>query len=102
MAVPLGLVAKRSGRALGISVGVFILLLYHKVLEFGYDFAAEGSLSLYISIWLPTAIFMIVTARLYYVGAYQVGGVPLRNLEIISDIIVVIISSLFKRLRTAN
>jgi lipopolysaccharide export system permease protein len=102
LAVPLGLVAKRSGRALGISVGFFILLLYHKVLEFGYDFAAEGSLSLYISIWLPTAIFMIVTARLYYVGAYQVGGVPLRNLEIISDIIVVTISSLFKRLRTAN
>lgn len=102
LAVPLGLVAKRSGRALGISVGVFILLLYHKVLEFGYDFAAEGSLSPYISIWLPTAIFVAVTARLYYVGAYQVGGVPLRNLEIISDIIVEAISSLFKRLRTAN
>ncbi len=102
LAVPLGLVAKRSGRALGISVGVFILLLYHKVLEFGYDFAAEGSLSPYISIWLPTAIFVAVTARLYYVGAYQVGGVPLKNLEVISDIIVEAVSSLFKKLRTVN
>ncbi len=102
LAVPLGLVAKRSGRALGISVGVFILLLYHKVLEFGYDFAADGSLSPYMSIWLPTAIFVAVTARLYYVGAYQVGGVPLRNLEIISDIIVEAISKMFRRLRAAN
>lgn len=102
LAVPLGLVAKRSGRALGISVGVFILLLYHKVLEFGYDFAAEGSMSPYVSIWLPTAIFVAITARLYYVGAYQVGGVPLRNLEIVSDIITEALSKIFRRLRTAG
>lgn len=102
LAVPLGLVAKRSGRALGISVGVFILLLYHKVLEFGYDFAADGSLSPYVSIWLPTAIFVAVTARLYYVGAYQVGGDPLKNLEMIADIITEAISKIFRRLKTAN
>lgn len=102
LAVPLGLVAKRSGRALGISVGVFILLLYHKVLEFGYDFAADGNLSPFVSIWLPTAIFVAVTARLYYVGAYQVGGVPLKNLEMIADIITEAISKIFRRLKTAN
>lgn len=102
LAMPLGLVAKRSGRALGISVGVFILLLYHKVLEFGLDFAAEGSLSPYMSIWFPTAIFILVTARLYYLGAYKVGGVPLRNLEIISDIVVEAIAKIFRRIRTAN
>lgn len=102
LAVPLGLVAKRSGRALGISVGVFILLLYHKVLEFGLDFAAEGSLDPLLSIWLPSAIFMAVTARLYYVGAYQVGGVPLRNLEMVSDVIVETVSKVFNRLRPAN
>ena len=102
LAVPLGLVAKRSGRALGISVGVFILLLYHKVLEFGLDFAAEGSLDPLLSIWFPTAIFMGVTARLYYVGAYQVGGVPLRNLELVSEVITEAVVKIFKRLKPVN
>ncbi len=102
LAVPLGLVAKRSGRALGISVGVFILLLYHKVLEFGLDFSTEGIISPWLSIWIPTAIFIGITARLYYIGAYQVGGTPLRTLEIISDVIVDAISKIFRRVRAAG
>lgn len=102
LAVPLGLVAKRSGRALGISVGVFILLLYHKVLEFGLDFATEGILTVWSAIWLPTLIFIMITARLYYIGAYKVGGVPLRNLEIISDIISEAIGKIRRRIRTEN
>jgi lipopolysaccharide export system permease protein len=102
LAVPLGLVAKRSGRALGISVGVFILLFYHKVLEFGLDFATEGIFSPWLTIWLPALIFILVTSRLYYVGAYQVGGVPLRNLEIIFDIITEKAKKLFGQKRMKN
>ena len=102
LAVPLGLVAKRSGRALGISVGVFLLLLYHKVLEFGLDFSAEGIISPWLSIWAPTAIFVLITARLYYIGAYQVGGVPLKTLETLSDIIVSSIKNIFRRAKAAN
>ena len=102
LAVPLGLVAKRSGRALGISVGVFILLFYHKVLEFGLDFATEGIFSPWLTIWLPALIFILVTSRLYYVGAYQVGGVPLGNLEIIFDIITEKAKKLFGQKRMKN
>lgn len=102
LAVPLGLVAKRSGRALGISVGVFILLLYHKVLEFGLDFSAEGTIDPLLSIWFPTLIFILITARFYYIGAYKVGGVPLRRLEIISDVITEAIAKIFNRLRAVN
>lgn len=102
LAVPLGLVAKRSGRALGISVGVFLLLLYHKVLEFGLDFAAEGSIDPIVSIWLPTAIFVLLTARLYYIGAYKVGGTPLKTLEMISEVISEAATKIFKRLKMAS
>lgn len=102
LAVPLGLVAKRSGRALGISVGVFLLLLYHKVLEFGLDFAAEGSIDPLLSIWLPTAIFVGITARLYYIGAYKVGGTPLRTLEMVSEIMAEHATRLFKKMRIAS
>ncbi|MDG1858296.1 MAG: LPS export ABC transporter permease LptF [Emcibacteraceae bacterium] len=102
LALPLGLVAKRSGRALGISVGVFLLLLYHKVLEFGLDFAVEGILDPIVSIWLPSLIFTLITARLYYIGAYKVGGTPLKTLELIADIMTESITKLFKRLKLAT
>lgn len=102
LAVPLGLVAKRSGRALGISVGVFLLLLYHKVIEFGLDFAADGSFSPWLTIWFPTAIFILITGRLYYVGAYQVGGTPLKNLEAFADIVTETITKMVKHFKPAN
>jgi lipopolysaccharide export system permease protein len=102
LAVPLGLVAKRSGRALGISVGVFLLLLYHKVIEFGFDFAAEGSIDPLLSIWLPSLIFILITARFYYIGAYKVGGTPLKSLELVADVMTEAITKVFKRLKLAT
>lgn len=102
LAVPLGLVAKRSGRALGITVGVVILLVYHKILEFGLNFSASGEVSPWLVIWLPTAVFMLLTARLYYIGAYKVGGLPLRNIEIIYDVMVEAMSRMIRRLRAEN
>lgn len=102
LAVPLGLVAKRSGRALGISVGIVILLVYHKILEFGLGFSATGDISPLLVIWLPTLIFILLTARLYYIGAYKVGGMPLRRIEIIYEVIVDATSRMIRRLRAAN
>ncbi|WP_417317529.1 LPS export ABC transporter permease LptF [Emcibacter sp.] len=102
LAFPLGLVAKRSGRALGITVGIVILLVYHKVLEFGQAFAADGLVSSWVSIWLPTLLFVLLTGRLYYVGAYKVGGMPLRRLEIIYEVVMEAIAKIISRMRTAD
>ncbi len=102
LAIPLGLVAKRSGRALGITVGIVILLIYHKILEFGLNFSATGDISPLMAIWLPTAIFVLLTARFYYIGTYKVGGMPLRKIEIIYDITVSAIIRMISRLRAAN
>lgn len=102
LALPLGLVAKRSGRALGIAVGVIILLVYHKILEFGLGFSATGDISPWLVIWLPTALFILLTARLYYIGAYKVGGMPLRRIEIIYDVVVDAVRRMARRLRTAD
>lgn len=102
LAIPLGLVAKRSGRALGITVGVIILLIYHKILEFGLGFSSTGDISPLLVIWLPTLIFILLTARLYYIGTYKVGGMPLRKIEIIYEIIVDAISRMARRLKAAD
>ncbi|PHZ83830.1 LPS export ABC transporter permease LptF [Paremcibacter congregatus] len=102
LAIPLGLVAKRSGRALGITVGVVILLVYHKVLEFGLNFSSMGDVSSWLVIWLPTLLFMLLTARLYYIGAYKVGGMPLRRIEIIYDVTVSALKSMITRLKAVS
>ncbi len=102
LAIPLGLVAKRSGRALGITVGVVILLIYHKILEFGLGFSAAGDISPWLVIWLPTLIFVLLTARLYYIGAYKVGGLPLRRIEIVYEVIMDAISRMARRLRAVD
>ncbi|PCI32159.1 MAG: LPS export ABC transporter permease LptF [Alphaproteobacteria bacterium] len=102
LAVPLGLVAKRSGRALGITVGVVILLIYHKILEFGLGFSATGDVSPWLVIWLPTLLLILLTARLYYIGTYKVGGLPLRRIEIIYEVTVDAISRMINRLRAVN
>ena len=101
LGIPLGLVAKRSGKALGISVGVILLLAYHKILEFGLNFSSTGDISPILGIWLPTLIFSLITARLFYIGAYKVGGVPLKRLEMIfkflKKLIIKIIESFRKK-----
>ncbi len=102
LALPLGLVAKRSGRALGITVGVVILLIYHKLLEFGLGFSATGDISPWLAIWVPTLCLILLTVRLYYIGAYKVGGMPLRRIEIIYEVIMEAISRLIKRIRIAG
>lgn len=102
LAVPLGLVAKRSGKALGITVGVVILLIYHKLLEFGLGFSATGDISPWVSIWLPTLLFILLTARLYYIGAYKVGGLPLRRIEIIFEVTVDAIKRMANRLKAVS
>lgn len=102
LAIPLGLVAKRSGRALGITVGVVILLIYHKILEFGLGFSATGNVSPWLVIWLPTLLFILLTARLYYIGAFKVGGMPLRRIEIIYEVFVEAITRMINRLRAVS
>jgi len=102
LGIALGLVAKRSGKALGITVGIIILLVYHKMLEFGLSFSATGAISPWLVIWLPTLLFMLLTARLYYIGAFKVGGVPLRKIEIIYEVIVEAVLKIIRRLRTTS
>ena len=102
LAVPLGLVAKRSGKALGITVGLVLLISLHKILQFGEAFSATGSLSPYLAIWGPTLLFIFISLRLFYIGAYTVGGQPLRRIEIIYDVVSSAFRKLTQRLSAVN
>lgn len=69
LAIPLALIGQgRTGRALGIIIGVIGLVAYEKILGFGEAFAADGSISPILSLWVPFLILangsIFLTSRL--------------------------------------
>lgn len=77
----LGFVSKRSGHAFGLAAGIIILLIYHKLLEFGEAFVSLEVISPWIGLWLPTLAFAIYSGYLFRQVAYRVGMHPLSRLE---------------------
>lgn len=59
-AVPLALVGSgRTGRAVGVVLGVALFVLYEKVLGVGEAFAAGGVVSPWASLWGPSIFFVV-------------------------------------------
>ncbi|MFQ5534116.1 MAG: LPS export ABC transporter permease LptF [Sphingomonadales bacterium] len=81
LAGALGIVSKRSGRAFGLAVGVIILLVFHKVLEFGEAFVALGRISPWLGLWLPVALFAALGGRMFHQSAFRVGANPIQWIE---------------------
>lgn len=101
LAMPLGLVRKRSNSSLGLTFGILVMLLLHKVLEFGEVSSGHGGPSVWVTLWLPLAAFCLLSFRLFYIGAHKVGGVPLQNLDQAWGTAAGLITSFFKRRRHA-
>ena len=57
LAIPLGLGSGRTRRGYGIVVGLVTLVIYQKLLEFGGAYASLGSISPWLGLWLPLALF---------------------------------------------
>ena len=65
LAIPLGLGSGRSRRGYGIVVGLVALVIYQKLLEVGGASASLGSISPWIGLWLPLALFAAASAGLF-------------------------------------
>jgi lipopolysaccharide export system permease protein len=57
-AFPVGLRARRSGRAVGFAVGLFVAILYWGLLYAGMTFGVRMSLSPVFSMWFPDALVL--------------------------------------------
>lgn len=77
IAIPLAIVRRRSDSSFGIAVGVVILLVYHKGLEFGEAMASAGTLPVSVGIWLPFVALAILGAYMFRSAAWHIEGGPL-------------------------
>lgn len=77
LAVPLGLSAKRSGRAPGILVGGLLLLAFHHLVQLGEGFAETGRASPAMAIGLPFFGFAAIALTVFITSRKRPGETPI-------------------------
>lgn len=81
LAVALGVPPKRSSSALGVFLGVVLLVTYHKVNEYAASLGELGRIDPLVALWAPFLIFAALVLSMYRTIAYVPGGQPIGALE---------------------
>ncbi len=81
LAVALAVPPKRSGSALGIFVGIIIIVAYHKVNQYAEQAGAQGRLDPVLALWVPLVLLSMLIMWMYHVLAHRPGGQPIGALE---------------------
>ena len=81
LALALGVPPKRSTSALGVIVGIVMIVTYFKVSQYAQSVGELGRMDPLIALWVPLLVFAALCVRMYYVIAYVPGGEPIGGLE---------------------
>ncbi|MDB5678312.1 LptF/LptG family permease [Sphingomonas bacterium] len=81
LAMALGVPPKRSTSALGVFLGIVIIVTYFKVNEYGQSVGGLGKIDPFLALWVPFGIFAALVLWMYYTIAYVPGGQPIGALE---------------------
>lgn len=101
LAVALAVPPKRSSSALGIFIGIVIVVAYHKVNQYGESAGAQGRIDPILALWVPLAFFAAAIGWMYHVIAQRPGGQPIGALDWASARLIRRIRSLMPRRRPA-
>ena len=101
LAVALAVPPKRSTSALGIFVGIVLVVAYHKVNQYGEYAGAQGRIDPVIAMWVPFALLAVLIGWMYHVIAHRPGGQPIGALEWAASQAVRRVRSLLPRARAA-
>jgi lipopolysaccharide export system permease protein len=77
LAVPLGLAAKRSGRAPGAIVGGLLLLAFHHTVQLGEGLAETGRASAELAVGAPFGIFAAICFLVFFTSRKRPGETPI-------------------------
>ncbi|HEX7657475.1 MAG TPA: LptF/LptG family permease [Sphingomonas sp.] len=81
MGLALGVPPKRSTSALGVFLGIVLIVAYHKINQYAADVGALGKIDPLIALWVPFALFAALILWMYHTIAYVPGGQPIGALE---------------------
>ena len=81
LAVALAVPPKRSSSALGIFIGIVIVVAYHKVNQYAEQAAAQGRMEPILALWIPLLALSGLIYWMYHVLAHRPGGQPIGALE---------------------
>jgi lipopolysaccharide export system permease protein len=81
LAVALAIPPKRSSSALGIFIGIIIVVAYHKINQYGEQMGSNGRLDPVLALWLPFLFLAGMIGWMYHVIAHKPGGQPIGALE---------------------
>jgi lipopolysaccharide export system permease protein len=81
LAIALAVPPKRSSSALGIFIGIVIIVAYHKVNQYGEQAAARGSMDPILAMWVPLVALCALIFWMYHILAHRPGGQPIGALE---------------------
>ncbi len=88
LGVPLGLSAKRSGRAPGMIVGGILLLAFFHAVQLGQGLATTGRVSAELAVGGPFFVFAAIAVTVFMTSRKQPGETPVsRAMEHISSLI---------------
>ncbi|MBW8815829.1 MAG: LptF/LptG family permease [Caulobacterales bacterium] len=76
LAVPLGLAAKRSGRAPGVLVGGILLLGFHHLVQLGQGLASTGRAPAELSVGGPFLVFTAICCTVFFTSRKRPGETP--------------------------
>lgn len=76
LGVPLGMAAKRSGRAPGAIVGGVLLLTFHHLIQFGQGLAATGRASPELAVGGPFIAFTAIAFTVFLTSRKRPGETP--------------------------
>ncbi|WP_118857764.1 LPS export ABC transporter permease LptF [Sphingomonas mesophila] len=81
LAVALAVPPKRSSSALGIFLGIVMVVTYHKVNQYAEQMGSQGKFVPELALWLPLVAFAALIGWMYHVLANRPGGQPIGTLE---------------------
>ena len=81
LAMALGVPPKRSTSALGVFLGIVMIVTYFKINEYGQSIGGLGQIDPFLALWVPFAAFAGLVLWMYYTIAYVPGGQPIGALE---------------------
>ena len=81
LAVALAVPPKRSSSALGIFIGIVIVVAYHKVNQYAEQAASQGRMEPILALWVPLFGLAALIFWMYHVLAHRPGGQPIGAIE---------------------